>query len=139
MENVVYRGEQMHSFNAVFSKKGADGNPQNVCNPVTGVIDTAVIAHWKNYDISLYLRNNWNHIKPDLEGKIRVTVGTNDNFLLNYAVYLLEKEMKSLNAGIRFEYYPGDHFTVSTNAYKKDGNQFLRQKYQEWLSKSSAK
>ena len=136
MENVVYRGEQMHSFNAVFSKKGADGNPQNVCNPVTGVIDTAVIAHWKNYDISLYLRNNWDQVKPDLEGKIRVTVGTGDNFLLNYAVYLLEKEMKKLNAGFRFEYYPGDHFTVSTIAYKKDGEHFLKQKYQEWLARS---
>jgi hypothetical protein len=139
MENVVYRGEQMHSFSAVFSKKGADGNPQYVCNPVTGEIDTTVIAHWKNYDISLYLRTNWDRIKPDLEGKIRVSVGTNDNFLLNYAVYMLEKEMKKLNAGFQFEYYPGDHFTVSTIAYKKDGNQFLKQKYQEWLSRSSAK
>ncbi len=139
MENVVYRGEQMHSFNAVFSKKGADGNPQSVCNPVTGEIDTAVISHWKNYDISLYLRTNWDRIKPDLEGKVRVTVGTNDNFLLNYAVYMLEKEMKKLNSTFRFEYYPGDHFTVSTIAYRKDGNQFLKQKYQEWLTKSATK
>ncbi|MDP9081444.1 MAG: esterase family protein [Bacteroidota bacterium] len=135
VENVVYRGEQMHSFNAVFGKKGADGNPQQLCNSTTGVIDTAVVSHWKNYDISLYLRTNWEQIKPDLDGKLRISVGRQDNFLLNYAVVLLEGEMKKLNSKFQFAYYPGDHFTVSSPEYMKDGNQFLKQKYVEWLAK----
>ena len=33
MEYVVYRGEQMHSFDAVFSAKGDDGNPETICDP----------------------------------------------------------------------------------------------------------
>lgn len=136
MENIVYRGEQMHSFNAVFSKKGSNGMPQSICNSNTGVIDSAVASHWKKYDISLYLRNNWEKIKSDLDGKVRVTVGTGDNFLLNHAVSLLETEMKKLNSRFQFAYYPGDHFTVSTPEYRKDGNQFLKQKYLEWLGKS---
>jgi hypothetical protein len=137
MENVVYRGEQMHSFNAVFSRKGTNGMPENICNSNTGEIDPAVFTHWKKYDISLYLRNNWEQIKPDLDGKVRVTVGTGDNFLLNHAVSMLESEMKKLNAAFVFAYYPGDHFTVSTPEYRKDGYRFLEQKYLEWLAKAS--
>jgi hypothetical protein len=133
MENVVYRGEQMHSFDAVFSKKGSNGMPERICNSSTGDIDAAVVSHWKKYDISLNLRNNWAQIRSSLEGKIRVSVGTGDNFLLNHAVTLLETEMNKLNAGFKFAYYPGDHFTVGTKAYGKDGYQFLAEKYKSWL------
>lgn len=137
MEKVVNRGEQMQSFNAVFSKKGIDGMPQGICNSTTGEIDAAVVSQWKKYDISLFLRNNWANIQSDLNGKMRVSVGTSDNFLLNHAVTLLETEMKKLNASVDFAYYPGDHFTVGTPVYRKDGNQFLVRKYMEWLAKTS--
>lgn len=133
MERAIYRGEQMNSLNAVFSKKGKDGNPEAVCNPVTGVINPAVVEHWKNYDISLYLRTNWEQLKPDLDKKIRITSGNSDNFYLNAAVRRLDGEMKKLNANIDIEYFPGDHFTVNTPEFQKKGNQFLRDKYIEWL------
>ncbi len=138
MENIIYRGEQMHSFDAVFSKKGIDNKPQSICNSKTGEIDTAVFLNWKKYDIALSLRNNWESIKSELDGKIRVSVGNQDNFLLNYAVMMLEKQMKQLNSSFQFAYYPGDHFTVSTPIYKKDGFQFLKQKYLEWFAKNRA-
>ncbi|HEX5151945.1 MAG TPA: alpha/beta hydrolase-fold protein [Parafilimonas sp.] len=131
MEHVIYRGEQMHSFDAVFSTKNADGTPRRLCNELTGEIDPVTVEHWKNYDISLYLKTNWQQLQPDLEGKIRVSVGEQDNFLLNYAVHLLEDEMKKINAGFVLAYYPGDHFTVSTPEYKTAGYQFLEQKYNE--------
>ena len=137
MENVVYRGEQMHSFDAVFSKKGSNGMPETICNSTTGEIDSSVFTNWKKYDISLYLRTNWDQIKSGLDEKIRVSVGTGDNFLLNHAVTILETEMKKLHSTFRFKFYPGDHFTVSTPEYRKDGYQFLAEKYREWLSKSS--
>jgi hypothetical protein len=135
MEHVIYRGEQMHSFDAVFSKKGADGSPERICNYKTGEIDTAVFEHWKNYDISRYLRTNWNTVKDDLDGKVRVTVGTADNFLLNYAVQMLDTTMRQLNSKFVIAYYPGDHFTVSTPEFRKDGNYFLEKKYLDWLAK----
>jgi S-formylglutathione hydrolase FrmB len=131
-EYVIYRGEQMHSFDAVFSGKDADGNPERICNVVTGELHKTVFEHWKNYDISLYLRNNWNKLKTDLDGKIRVSVGEQDNFLLNGAVHLLESEMKKLNANMVFEYFPGDHFTVSTPEYRSKGFHFLAERYSEW-------
>lgn len=129
MEHVIYRGEQMHSFNFVFSQKNPDGTPRSLWNDTTGDIDPITVQHWKNYDISLYLRSNWQQLKPDLRGKIRVSVGNQDNFLLNYAVRLLDGEMKKLDAGFVFAYYPGDHFTVSTPEYRAAGYRFLEQKY----------
>jgi hypothetical protein len=131
MEHVVWRGEQMHSFNFVFSTRNSDGTPRSLINDATGDIDPVTVEHWKNYDISLYVRTNWQQLKPDLQGKIRVSVGNQDNFLLNYAVHLLDDEMKKIDAGFVFSYYPGDHFTVSTPEYKTSGYQFLEQKYNE--------
>ena len=136
MEHVVYRGEQMHSFNAVFSKKGTNGMPESICNSNTGSINATVFSHWKKYDIALNLRTNWESLKSELDNKVRVSIGNQDNFLLNYPVRLLEKQMKELNSNFQFAYYPGDHFTVSTPVYMKEGNQFLKQKYLEWLDKS---
>lgn len=131
-ESVIYRGEQMRSFDAVFSERGADGNPLRISDVVTGAISKDVFEHWKSYDISLYLRNNWLSLKNDLEGKMRISVGEQDNFLLNGPVRLLENEMKKLDAKIIFAYYPGDHFTVSTPEYRRAGLQFLAKRYREW-------
>lgn len=139
MENVVYRGEQMHSFNAVFSKKGKDGIPESICNNQTGVIDTAVFSNWKKYDIAQNLKNNWNALKASLDGKVRVSIGNSDNFLLNNAVLRLEKQMKELNSTFQFAYFPGDHFTVFTKEYKEAGSKFLKEKYLEWLDKGNKK
>lgn len=133
MEHIIYRGEQMHSFDAVFSQKDSDGNPASICNPLTGEINKPTFEHWKQYDISLNLRTNWATLKNDLQGKIRVSVGENDNFLLNDAVHFLDNEMKKLDTKFVFAYYPGDHFTVSTPEYRKAGMQFLAQRYETWL------
>ena len=139
MEHVIYRGEQKHSYDAVFSGRGLDENPESICDPVTGAINKKVLAHWKNYDISLYLKTNWNSIQKDLQGKIRVSVGEQDNFFLNGAVHVFENEMKNLNTGFVFAYYPGDHFTVFTNEYRNDGNRFLFEKYFSWQKENKAK
>ena len=135
MENVVSRGEQMRSFDAVFSPKNADGTPRTICNYRTGEIDSVTANYWKQHDISLILRTHWNELKNDLQGKIRVTAGDQDNFYLNYAVHVLDDEMKKLNAGFEFAYYPGDHFTVFSQEYRQAGQKFLQKKCNEFLSK----
>ena len=134
MENVISRGEQMHSFDAVFSQRNKDGNPCSLCNPSTGIIDSITVEHWKNYDISLYVRTNWDKLQSDLSGKIRVSVGDQDNFLLNYSVHQFDEEMKKLNTGFEFGYYPGDHFTVSTHDYTSAGFQFLEKRYYSYIT-----
>lgn len=138
VEHVISRGEQQHSFEAVFSKKGKNGLPESICDVKTGDINHLTAESWKKYDISLYLRNNWKDLKNDLDGKIRVSVGDDDNFLLNYPVRLFEEEMKAINASVTFQYYPGDHFTVSTKEYMADTLAFLEGKYKQWLIKHKA-
>jgi hypothetical protein len=135
-EHVIYRGEQIHSFDAVFGKKGADGKPERICDPETGDMNKTAFEHWKQYDISLNLRSNWSSLQKDLDGKIRVTIGEQDNFLLAGAVHLLDKEMKKLNANMQFEYFPGDHFTVHTPEYRQKGFKFLADRYREWESRN---
>jgi S-formylglutathione hydrolase FrmB len=132
-EHVLWRGEQMHSFDAVFSERSADGIPRPICDPLTGVIDPVTADTWKKYDISLQVRTNWEKLKGDLQGKVRVSVGNNDNFLLNPAVHLMEAEMKKLDAGFIFQYYPGDHFTVHNPDYMNTGYRFLEEKYNAYL------
>jgi hypothetical protein len=131
-EYVLYRGEQMHSFNQVFSAKGADGQPVPICDVATGVINKACFEHWKQYDICAYLRGNWPALEKGLQGKIRVSVGNQDNFLLNYAVHMLDDEMKKLDTRFVFGYYPGDHFTLNTPEYQVAGEKFLEERYAQW-------
>ena len=136
IENVLWRGEQYWSWNAVWSEKQKNGLPENICNPNTGEIDSITALHWRKYDISYILRTQWATLKPALDGKIRITAGTSDNFSLDKSVMLLEEEMQALDANMEFRYYPGDHFTVWTNpTYHSDGCKFLAAKYIDWLRK----
>jgi S-formylglutathione hydrolase FrmB len=137
MEAVQYRGCQMHSFDAVFSNRKSNGDPESICDAGTGKINKEVAEYWKQYDISLYLRNNWATLESLLHNKILITVGDQDNFLLNHAVHMMDAEMKKLNAPVEFGYFPGDHFTVLANKdYGRNGNRFLAQCYRNWLNKN---
>ncbi|WP_343693282.1 alpha/beta hydrolase-fold protein [Chitinophaga sp.] len=135
IEAVIDRGEQMRSFDAVFGPKGPDSMPLRIVNLKTGEVDTAVFNHWKKYDITRYLTGNWDKIGGQLNGKIRITVGNQDNFLLNYPIRMMEAKMKPLKADIEFVYYPGDHFTVQTPQWIRDGNEFFEKRYIDWLKK----
>ena len=132
LEYVVYRGEQMRSFDAVFSGKDANGWPYSICNVETGKIDPEVVKQWSRYDITKYLLEQWDNIKEDLQGKVRVSVGNQDNFLLNHAVRSMDEKIKALQTGFEFAYYPGDHFTVfRLDDYVPDATAFLKQKLLE--------
>ena len=138
IEEVIFRGEQYVSWNAVWGKKAKDGFPEKICSMKTGEIDSLVVAHWQAYDISLLIRNNWQQLKPQLDNKIRVSTGNHDNYFLNQAVELLEVETKKLNANFIYTYYPGDHFTLNYPEYKMAGYTFLQNKYIEWLAKKAS-
>ena len=135
MENVLYRGEQYASWNAVYGKKTSDGTPEKICDMHTGEINPSVVSHWKAYDISVLLRDHWEVLQPLIDHKIRISVGNDDNFFLNQSVELLEQEMKNLHSNFEFVYYPGDHFTIGTTAYNNEGYVFLEKKYMEWKNK----
>jgi S-formylglutathione hydrolase FrmB len=106
-------GGQFASFNAVFSPKGADGQPMPLFDAETGEIDSFVAKAWEKYDISKILRDNWTTLSPKLKGKLHIFVGTADTFHLNEAVLLLDNELKKLGSDAKIEYLEGrSHFDM---------------------------
>ncbi|WAC10126.1 alpha/beta hydrolase-fold protein [Dyadobacter pollutisoli] len=135
IEDIIYRGEQNVSFDAVFGPKGKNGLPRPLYNSATGKLDKEVFEHWKRYDLTQYVIRNWPRLEKDLAGKLRVSVGNEDNAFLNISAMLMEAEMKKIGADIRFDYYPGNHFTVVTREYRKDEDMWLKKCYLEWLAR----
>lgn len=131
IEDVLYRGEQTVSFDAVFSAKAKNGMPEQLLDFKTGKINHEVFRHWIQYDISRYLKENVQKLKSLIGDKVRISVGTEDK-AQNPAIYLMEKNIATNYPDIHFNYYPGNHFTVVTPEYKKAEMNWLRDKYLEW-------
>jgi enterochelin esterase-like enzyme len=108
-----YFGGQFASFDAVFSPKGADGQPMPMFDRDTGRIDRFVVKAWEKYDISRILRTNWATLGPKLKGKLHIIVGTVDNFHLDESLRFLDAELKKLGSDAKIEYVEGrDHFDL---------------------------
>ncbi|HEY2820170.1 MAG TPA: hypothetical protein VGJ06_03930 [Candidatus Acidoferrum sp.] len=89
-------GEQFDIWQAVYGPVGSDGYPAQIFNKETGDIDPKIAAYWKeHYDLSDMLQRNWSTLGPKLRGKLRIYVGSADNYMLNNAVYLIEDFLKS--------------------------------------------
>jgi hypothetical protein len=107
-------GGQMRSFDWVFSPRGPDGRPMPMFDRATGAVDPVVAAYWRDhYDIAERLKTNWPTLKPDLDGKVHLIVGTADTFYLDGAAHRLEAVMKGLGAKTDFRYLEGrTHFDL---------------------------
>ena len=107
-------GGQFASFDWVFSPKGPDGRPQPLFDRTTGAIDPAVAAYWRDhYDIAYRVKRDWPVLKPDLDGKIHILVGTADTFHLDGPAHRLQAVLDGLGARSSFEFVPGrTHFDL---------------------------
>lgn len=106
------RGEQLGSFEAVFSPRGPDGNPLKLWDRDTGKVDHKVALAWRKYDIDLTLREHWKELGPKLATKLHVYCGSEDTFYLEGAVKLLKADLAALGSDAKVELVPGDHFTM---------------------------
>ncbi len=89
-------GEQYDIWQAVYGPVGADGYPAPIFDKETGEIDPKIAAYWKeHYDLSNILQRDWATLGPKLRGKLRIYVGSADNYMLNDAVYLIEDFLKT--------------------------------------------
>jgi hypothetical protein len=67
-----------------------------IIDKVTGEIDHTVAAYWHDhYDLDAILQRDWPTLGPQLQGKIHLYVGSDDTYMLNDAVYLMEDFLKS--------------------------------------------
>lgn len=85
---------QFAAWNAIYSPRGEDGLPVPLFDLKTGDINPEVAKVWRKNDLRAYLEEHWTTIGPKLRGKIRITVGTDDDYFLNEAVELLDKFLK---------------------------------------------
>jgi putative esterase len=87
-------GEQLDTWQAVFSSVGDDGYPKPVFNKRTGEIDHDVAKYWKkHYDLSAIMQRDWKTLGPKLAGKLHFYVGEADTFYLDRAVHRVKDFM----------------------------------------------
>ena len=67
-----------------------------------------MLAYWRDrYDIAHILARDWTALRPDLDGKVHLTVGTADTFYLDGAAHRLDAVFRGLGAHEVFRYVPG--------------------------------
>jgi len=132
MEDILGPGGQLHSFEAVFSERGADGWPRLIWNRRTGAVDSQVAESWKRYDIRLILEENWATLGPKLAGKLHVFMGGADTFYLEGATKLLKESLQKLGSDAVVEIHPGaDHYTLMTPELKARISREMAERYLE--------
>ncbi|WP_458068965.1 alpha/beta hydrolase [Rhodanobacter sp. BL-MT-08] len=116
-------GGQLGSFEWVFSPRGKNGLPLPMFDRDTGDIDPAVVDYWRDhYDIGWRLQHNWPQLKPDLDGKIHLIVGTADTFYLDGAAHKLQATLDGLHAKSSFTFVPNrTHFDLYVQGKDRQG------------------
>jgi S-formylglutathione hydrolase FrmB len=129
-------GGQLASFEWVFSPRGEDGRPEPMFDRDTGVVDPQVVAYWRDhYDIAYRLQHNWPQLKPDLDGKIHLYVGTADTFYLDGAAHKLQAVLDGLGATSSFHFLP-DRTHMDLYVIGKDRQGLLKQIAWEMYAKA---
>lgn len=107
LDDVLGRGGQLRSFEAVFSPVDEAGQPRRLWDRATGRVDPEVARAWQRYDISLKLQREWPALGPKLQGKLHVVVGELDTFYLEGAVRRLAEVLKGLGSDAEVVVVPG--------------------------------
>lgn len=129
----LLRGQQYRCYSAVYGKIEPDGSLRDAYDFQTGKINREVVERWKAYDIALYLREKWPALRPLLDGKIRLTTGDDDNFLLAGPVRKLKKDLvDTLGADMDIQVLPADHFTGFNNEIWVNGTAHFYRCYDRW-------
>lgn len=120
MEVVYGEGGQLRSFEWVFSRKGADGLPEQLFDRATGAVDPDVARSWKRFDIRAVMEENWTSLAPSLKGKVHVFMGAVDTFYLDGAARRLKASQEQLNSDAVIEIVDGrDHGSIADSALRQ--------------------
>ncbi|HEY1743056.1 MAG TPA: alpha/beta hydrolase-fold protein [Granulicella sp.] len=124
-------GEQYDIWQAVFSPIGSDGYPARIFDKQTGAIDPAVARYWHDhYDLNAKLQREWPQLQPKLDGKLHVYVGSDDTYMLNDAVYLLQDFLDTANPPAHAEIAYGPRAEHCWNGDPKLPNAYSRLHYE---------
>ena len=130
-------GGQFRSFEWVFSPRAPDGMPMDMYDRTTGAVNPAVVAYWRDhYDIAHRIEAHWPELKPDLDGKVHLYVGTADTFYLDGAAHRLDAVMKKVGAHASFTFIPNKtHFDL----YERDGDKHALTQDIAWAMYATAR
>jgi S-formylglutathione hydrolase FrmB len=134
LEEVLGRGGQFQSFDAVFSPRGPDGQPLRLWDRQTGRIDPQVAESWKKYDIRLVLESDWKTLGPRLRGKLHLFCGDEDDFFLERAFAKLANSLKRLGSDAYIEMVPGGRHGLTPDVWLRA----LEQMKERWTERYGA-
>jgi S-formylglutathione hydrolase FrmB len=132
----ILRSGILASFEALFGPRGSAGGPEPLWDRETGAIRPGVARAWSRYDIGRILRERWSELGPLLSGKLAITIGDRDNFLLQGSVALLERDMRALGADVTVEFVPGDHFSVLAYEHYQEQTRAIAAAFRRWQGAS---
>ncbi len=120
LETAMGEGGQYGSFEAVFGKRGKDGNPEQLFDRKTGRVSAKALQNWKKYDINRFIIQNRKSLSEKLDGKVNIVVASDDSFYLNGAVELLGKTLAENGIKANIRILPsGGHNTWSEEIKKE--------------------
>lgn len=128
----VLRGGVLRFFDALFGPRGPDGAPEPLHDRATGALRPAIVEAWSRYDVARLWREQWDALGPKLDGKIAITIGTGDNFMLSRSVELLREDLQRLGADVRIRLVAGDHFSVRAWEPGREELEELADAYRAW-------
>ncbi len=128
----VLRGGVLSFFEALYSPKGPDGLPVPLWDRESGAVRPEVAQAWARFDIGRILHERWTELGPKLDGKLAITMGEQDTFLLQGSVALFERHLEELGAGFRVHWLPGDHFSVRSGELFGEEIRALVSAYNQW-------
>jgi pimeloyl-ACP methyl ester carboxylesterase len=118
MDDVIGRGGQLRSFEAVFSPPDDQGLPRPLWDRTSGRVNPNIAKTWEKFDISLILKRDWARLNPLLAGKLHVTMGTLDTYYLDGATKLLGERLKELGSDAQVIMVDGaNHGSLLTPSY----------------------
>ena len=125
-------GEQYDIWQAVYGPVGKDGYPAPIFNKETGEIDHNIAAYWReHFDLNAILQRDWTKLQPKLDGKLHLYVGSEDTYMLNDAVYLMQDFLDKANPPAHAEVKYGPRAEHCWNGDPTLSNAYSRLHYEQ--------
>lgn len=102
-------GQQWDAWMAMFSPKDpATGFPKRLIDAKTGTVDREAFEHWKSFDITRLVAEDWSRYGPIITERVRLACGELDDYYLHRAVKRFRDMVRARHA--EQESTPGDGY-----------------------------